>query len=134
MQKSIAIKLSFFIGIMTLLIAACAPVKEVPKTSAALIKNDKDTTQYQVIIIDPGFDQWYLTNFTEAKDRSNEYYRYKNMVAVINWNNNYNTGRYGRVIESYIDYRPNIDYGLDVNRKIYWYFKYVDSVFGIYLF
>jgi hypothetical protein len=126
--------MSFFIGIMTLLIGACAPVKEVPKTSAALIKDSKDTTEYQLIIIDPGFDQWYLINFTEAKDRSNEYYRYKDMVAVLNWNNYFSAGRYDRVIDSYIDYRPDIDYGIDVNRKLYWYFKYVDSVYGIYLF
>ncbi len=30
-------------------------------------------------------------------------------------------------IDSYIDYRPNIDYGLDLNYKLYYYFKYFEE-------
>jgi hypothetical protein len=127
-------KLGFFIGIIALMVWACSPVKEVSKTSATLTKNSKDTTEYEVIIVDIGFDTWYLTNYSESKDRSNEYYRYKDMVAVMNWNNYYHLGRYDRVIDSYIDYRPDIDYGIELNRKLFWYFKYVKTEYGINLF
>jgi hypothetical protein len=127
-------KLSFVFGIMALVVWACSPVREVSKTSATLTQNSKDTTEYEIIIVDIGFDTWYLTNYSEAKDRSNEYYRYKNMVAVANWNDYYHLGRYDRVIESYIDYRPGIDYGIELNRKLFWYFKYVKSEYGINLF
>jgi hypothetical protein len=72
---------------MALTVWACSPVKEATKTSASLAQNSKDTTEYEVVII-----------------------------------------------ESYIDYRPNIDYGIEVNRKLFWYFKYVKSKYGINLF
>lgn len=84
---SITMKVSFFISIMALTVWACSPVKEATKTSASLAQNSKDTTEYEVVII-----------------------------------------------ESYIDYRPNIDYGIEVNRKLFWYFKYVKSKYGINLF
>lgn len=127
-------KLSFFIGIIALMVWSCSPSKEATKTSAELTKSSQDSTEYEVVIIDSGFDLWFLTNYSPSKDRSNEYYRYKNLVAIANWNDYYRLGRYDRVIDSYIDYRPDIDYGIDVNRKLFWYFEYVKSDYRINLF
>lgn len=127
-------KRSFFIGIMALLIWACSPVKEAAKTSATLAKNSQDSTEYEILIIDPQFDQWYLVNYSPAKDYSNDYYRSKNQVAVASWNFFYREGKYPRVIESSIDCQSNIDYGLEVNRKLYWYFTYVENNYRIRLF
>jgi hypothetical protein len=92
-----------------------------------------DSTEYEITIIDPEFDLWYLLNYSEAKDRTNEYYRSKNQVGVINWNDYYNRGRYQRVIENYIYFDNSIDYGIEVNRKLYWYFKYAEDKFKIRL-
>jgi len=133
-SKNITMKLSFFIGILSLLVWACSPVRDASKTSAALTQSSPDSTGYEVIIIDLRFDQWYLINYSPAKDYSNEYYRNKNLVAVANWNDFYRRGRYSLVIESDINYQPNIDYGIEVNRKLYWYFKYVYDTYGIRLF
>lgn len=113
---------------------ACSPVKEATKTAASLTRDQQDTTEYELVVIDPGFDQWYLTNYSEARDHLNEYYREMDQVAVASWNNDYRTGRNSRIIDSYIDYQPNIDYGIDVNRKLFWYFKYVKTTYGIRLF
>jgi hypothetical protein len=125
---------SIFIGMLALLIWSCSPVKNAAKTSAALTKNNQDSTEYGIVIIDPGFDQWYLANYSQALDRTNDYYRSKNNVAVSNWNFYYRTGRYGKIVNSDIDYRPNIDYGIDVNRRLYWYFEYIESEFRVNLF
>jgi len=92
-----------------------------------------DSTEYEITIIDTEFDLWYLLNYSEAKDHTNEYYRSKNQVGVINWNGNYNRGRYQRVIENYINFDNSIDYGIEVNRKLYWYFKYTEDKFKIRL-
>jgi Family of unknown function (DUF6146) len=127
-------KLSLFMGIMALLVWTCSPVKEASKTSAKLNQNSQDGTEYEILIIDPHFDQWYLINYTPAKDYSNDYYRSKNLIAVTTWNDYYRTGRYSRVIDSYIDYQLNIDYGIEVNRKLYWYFKYIQNNYRIRLF
>jgi hypothetical protein len=127
-------KPGFIIGIMILLVWACSPVKEASKTSARLAQNSEDTTKYEIQIIDIHFDQWYLLNFDPSKDHSNDYYRNKNLIAVANWNDYYRTNRYSQVIDSYIDYWSNIDYGIEVNRKLYWYFKYIKESYKIRLF
>jgi hypothetical protein len=127
-------KLSFFIGILVVLFWACTPVREVSKTSATLTQNSLDSTEYEILIIDSHFDQWYLINFDPSKDHSNDYYRNKNLIAVANWNDYYRTNRYSQVIDSYINYWSNIDYGIEVNRRLFWYFKYIKENYRIRLF
>ncbi len=92
-----------------------------------------DSTQYGIIIIDPDFDRWYLVNYTPAKEYSNEYYRARNQVGVINWNDYYARNHFNRVIDEYLVYDNSIDYGIDVNRKLYWYFKFVEENYKIRL-
>ena len=127
-------KTRFFIGMIALLILGCSSAKKVSKTSATLTQTSQDSTEYEIQIIDPQFDQWYVINYSPAKDHSKEYYRGQNLVGMTNWNLYYNAGKYSRIIESIIDYRPDIDYGIEVDRKLYWYFKYIQSECGIPLF
>ena len=124
-------KPSFLIIIMGLMVWACSPAKKASKASVTLAK---DSVEYEIWIIDPRFDQWYIINYSPAKDYSNEYYRSKNMIAVINWNDYYRSGKYSKIIDSYIDYQSSIDYGIEVNRKLFWYFKFVVETYNIYLF
>jgi len=126
-------KLSIYMGIMALLVWACSPAKESVKTSAELKESEIDSTEYDIVIIDPHFDQWYLLNYNEAKDHANEYYRGKNYLAVSNWNDYYRRDRFSNVVNNYIYYEPHIEYGIEVNRKLYWYFKYVEEEYGIKL-
>ena len=92
-----------------------------------------DSTEYEITIIDPGFDQWYLMHYSPAKDHSNEYYRSRNQVAICTWNDYFTRNRYRRVIDDYIFYDNSVDYGIEVNRKLYWYFKYTEEEFRIRL-
>ena len=127
-------KTIFFTGMIALLIWGCSPAREVSKTSALLKQTSQDSTEYEILIIDQHFDQWYLLNYSPAKDHSKEYYRAKNLVGVANWNDYYRRGRYSRVIESSIDYQPHVDYGIEVDRKLYWYFKFIVETYKIRLF
>ncbi len=127
-------KLGYLIGILAFSAWACSPVKDVAKTSATLAQQSQDSTEYEIMIIDPHFDLWYQLNYSEAKDRSQEYYRGKNLVAVSNWNNYARSGSHSEVIDSEINYQPGIDYGVEINRKLYWYFKYVQSNYKVRLF
>ncbi|MBV2245636.1 MAG: hypothetical protein KUL83_00600, partial [Lentimicrobium sp.] len=72
-----------------------------------------------------------LTRFSQAQDRSNSYYRSMNNLAVSNWNHYYNTNRYNRVINNHIAYNPAVDYGIEVNRRLYWYFKYIEESYRV---
>ncbi len=123
-----------FIGIMILLIWAGTSGQEVSKTSAELIQDSIDSTEYKLIIIDLYFYTWYLLHFDPSKDHSIEYYQAKNLIAVAHWNDYYRRGQYMDVVDSYIDYQPGIDYGIELNRKLFWYFKYVNTEYKIQLY
>ncbi len=121
----------FFIGIMALLVWACSTAKGTSKASASLVQNNQDSTKYDLVIDDIHFDQWYRLNYSAAYDHANDYYRSKDNFAVTSWNDLYNTGRYSPVIDCYIYYQPNIDYGIDLNRKLFCYFKYIQETYRI---
>lgn len=120
--------------LFVLLVAwSCSPSQKAGSSDRhSTIKSD--STEYEITIIDPEFDQWYMMNFSQGKDYSNDYYRSKNQVAVSNWNDYFTRNRYHRVIEDYIFYDNSVDYGIEVNRKLYWYFKYTEDKFRIRLF
>ncbi|MFH1118682.1 MAG: DUF6146 family protein [Bacteroidota bacterium] len=92
-----------------------------------------DSTEYEITIIDPDFEQWYLLHYSPAKDRSNDFYRSKNNLGINNWNHYFTTNKYSQVVGSSIDVNPGIDYGIEVNRKLYWYFIYIEDNFKIRL-
>lgn len=92
-----------------------------------------DSTSYELIIIDPGFETWYDMNFSPAKDRSNEAYQMYNHKASLNWNHFFTTGRHSQYIDSYINYENQLDYGIELNRKLYWYFRYIEEISGLKL-
>lgn len=90
------------------------------------VRIGNDSTEYEIIIIDPGFSIWlnriaqprgyYTQNFMEAR----------NQIFVTNWNI--------RVLQPQqydpdlylwqINYDPNIDYGYEVNYMLFNYFIY----------
>jgi len=115
-----------------LLAWSCSPSQKTSSSDRhSIIKSD--STEYEITIIDPDFDTWYLMNFSQSNDYSNQFYRSKNQMAVINWNDYFNRNRYHRVIDNYIFYESSVDYGIEVNRKLYWYFKYTENKFRIRL-
>jgi len=93
-----------------------------------------DSTEYEITIIDPEFDQWYTMRYSAARDLSNEIYRSKNQFAVSNWNSYFNQGHYSRVINNPIYYNSFTNYGIEVNRKLYWYFQYIEETYKVPLF
>ena len=122
------------IFLAAILFSGCHTSKNVTSVKQkAVIAKDKDSTQYEVLIFDPDFDFWYQVHFNSVLDYTNEYYRTQNTLAVVRWNSYYTSGRYYRIIENYLDYDNNTDYGIDINRKLYWYFKYVQEQFHLRL-
>lgn len=92
------------------------------------IKSDTisvNSLEYELIIRDPGFESWLVTQPPE-NFYSNDYYANKNWLYVSEWNRRYMTSRRKGMYENYIDYKPNIDYGIDLNYKLYNYFRYFE--------
>lgn len=85
-----------------------------------------DDLEYEIIIIDPGFSTWLLSTAKPEGYYSQEFMETRNQINVLEWNNRvlqpqrYNPSLY----EMRIDYNPNIDYGYEVNYKLYNYFMY----------
>ncbi len=117
-------------------ISACTSQKEINRSDANSEKGGGvtlDTTEYAIQIIDNDFDRWYMMRFSPAVDRTNDYYRTKNQIGVANWNDYFIRNKYRRAIANYLSFNPLEDYGIEVNRKLYWYFKFVEETYGIRL-
>jgi len=85
-----------------------------------------DSVEYELIILDSGFDSWLLRK-PSKQFYSKEYYEYMNKLYVAEWNYRYSTIKNHGEYDSFIDYEPNVDYGLDLNYKLYYYFKYFEE-------
>jgi len=99
------------------------------------IRIANDELEYEIIIIEIGFDSWLVTQ------KPMEYYsqntlEIKNNMYVIAWNQRVlNPIRYNpHLYEQQIDYDPTVDYGMEVNYKLYMYFKYFEQKYNQRLF
>ena len=120
-----------------ILIWACASPKIKNNTSEkeepVVIAND--SLEYEVIIIDPGFT-YYLNAIAQPKGfYSQQYLESRNIVWVNTWNiraqnpTNFNANIY----ENIIDYQQNINYGYDVNYKLFNYFLFAQRKYNMNL-
>lgn len=112
-----------FIIIAVIITVACASHKKTTKTITPTLS--KDSTEYELIIFDTHFETWFAINSSEAMKRSNAYYKNQNWIYVQDWNEKYR--RAHPFFESYIDYRADIEYGIDFNYKLFMYFQYVEK-------
>ncbi|HZW62055.1 MAG TPA: DUF6146 family protein [Flavobacteriaceae bacterium] len=102
------------------------------KTSTGnTVENDtvriaNDDLEYEIIIIDPGFNTWLETMARPRGFHSQQYMEARNILFVTEWNQRVlQPQRFDpRLYELQIDYRQGIDYGYEVNYKLYNYFIY----------
>lgn len=94
---------------------------QVTKTDTIRIANDE--LEYEILIIEIGFDNWLVTqppmghyglSFLEGKNR-----RY-----VLEYNNRVYKDRSRKIYEAEINYDSTVSYGLEVNYLLYNYFEY----------
>ena len=85
-----------------------------------------DELEYEIIIIEPGFNSWLASRAKPEGFYSQQYLETRNYQYVIEWNQRvmqpqrFNPSLY----EMQIDYQSSIDYGYEVNYKLYNYFIY----------
>jgi hypothetical protein len=90
------------------------------------IRIANDSLEYEVIIIDAGFNNWLNSQAKPRGFYTEEYLEGRNRIYVTEWNNRatqpqrYNPSLY----EMQINYNYNIHYGYEVNYLIYNYFIY----------
>ena len=83
-------------------------------------------SEYEIIIIEPGFYTWLNSIARPEGYYSQSFLENRNAIMAITWNqrvlqpNRFNPNLY----ELQINYDPSIDYGYEVNYKLYNYFIY----------
>ena len=97
------------------------------QTCALPISLVPDSIEYALIILDPGFETWFLTQARPMWYHSQSYLESWNRQYVTAWNSKAMTGRNSRYFETFIDYQPHVDYGLELNHKLFYYFQYVEK-------
>ena len=92
-----------------------------------------DSVEYELVVFEPRFESWYQMQIGPFSDRSQAYYETWNERYVNAWN--YHSYGYGQrfPLEPIIGYDPEADYGFEINRKLFYYFIYVERVKGIRL-
>jgi hypothetical protein len=125
----------FFITIVILGILSTECFSQ--KGKGNFVKNDKesgkDSLEYSLIIIDPGFEFWLATQHP-VNFYSQSYYESKNRLDVTIWNQRFTSTIDNELYDNYIDYNPGIDYGIDLNYKLYYYFRYFEIKNNVILY
>lgn len=84
-----------------------------------------DSLEYEVIIIDPGFNSWFRTNAKPRGFYSQNYLESRNIAWVTQWNiRAMNPGRDANLFQMPIDYQAGTDYGYEVNYMLFNYLVY----------
>ncbi|MCR4030274.1 MULTISPECIES: DUF6146 family protein [Flavobacterium] len=129
--------ISILIVLATIIACSTASQKVASNDNAPKTKqNDtiriaNDSLEYEVIIIDNGFNFWLSSMAFPRNYHSLAFLENKNQQYVTEWNirasqpNRYNPNLY----EMTIDYQPQIHYGYEVNYLIYNYMIYFQNTY-----
>ena len=86
--------------------------------------------EYEIIILETGFDSWLTTNARPIHYYSEQFLKAKNRVYVANWNSRV-LGSFNRALYNFqIDYDYGIDYGIEVNYTLYNYFLFFEQKYN----
>ncbi len=100
----------------------------------AEIKQLNDSIEYELLVFDSGFETFLAQLPYSMEFYSDDYYKNWNIRYVTEWNiRALNPARFGTFYENQIDYQSNVDYGLELNFKLYHYFLYIEEKYGIHL-
>lgn len=93
------------------------------------IRISNDSLEYDVIIIEPGFNAWLVTQAKPKGFYNQNFLETRNIRYVTEWNRRFLLPRQynANLYELRIDYQRGIDYGYDVNYKLFNYFIYFEN-------
>jgi len=94
---------------------------QVTKNDTIRIANDE--LDYEILIIEIGFDSWLATQ-PPMGHYGLSFLENRNRLYVLEYNNRVYNDRTRRIYEEEIYYDTTVQYGLEVNYLLYNYFKY----------
>ena len=101
-------------------------------TQQDTVRIANDDVEYEIIIIEPGFNSWLLSTARPEGYYSQDYLENRNRQYVIEWNNRvFQPQRFNpNLYQIQIDYDYGVDYGYEVNYKLYNYFIYFQLTYN----
>ena len=118
--------------VIGLFIVGCSSTKTTSTKETDSVKETvrivNDSLEYEIIIIDVGFESYLNAIAKPMNFYSKEYYETKNRFYVSEWNSRVlNPFKYrSDIYENQINYDSSVDYGIEVNYKLFNYFKFVE--------
>lgn len=102
--------------------------------SISFEKNEEDD-EYDIIVFDSQYDLFLLTQAKPKSFYSENYYKSKNRIYVSEWNSrNLQPMRYNPDLYAVqIDYNPTKEYGLNLEYKLYNFFKFIEWKYKVNL-
>lgn len=106
--------------------------KELAKIDNDTVVIENDELEYEIIIIEPGFNAWLVGTARPRGFYSQNFLETRNQQLVIFWNQRvlepqrFNPNLY----QLQINYQQGIDYGYEVNYMLYNYFIYFQLTFN----
>lgn len=120
--------------ILFIILCGCASTenttKKLENTNLQTIVNDtikiaNSDLDYEVIIIDPGFNSWLISRAKPRNYYTQNYMENRNAAWVQQWNLNTSSPSSNKnLYEMPINYDSNINYGYEVNYLIFNYLTY----------
>lgn len=103
------------------------------KEEPVVIKND--SLEYEITIIDIGFNTYLNSIAKPVGFYSQSYLENKNVFFVNSWNYRArNPSQFNpNIYENVIDYNSNVNYGYDVNYKLFNYFQFAQRKYRMRL-
>lgn len=134
-------KTTIYIALITVFLIACNTTKPIASVSNKDVENIKendtvkianDSLEYEIIIIEPGFNAWLVGNARQEGFYSQKFLENRNIIYVNEWNRRATnpTQFDSNLYQMPIDYRSGIDYGYEVNYKLYYYFVYFQLTYN----
>lgn len=105
------------------------------ENSISLSDPVEDSLEYELLIIDVGFESWFIKNRKPIWYHELSYLENWNQRYVVAWNIKAINSRFQLMypdnpfIES-ISYQPFAKYGKEINHKLFYYFKYIEATWG----
>ena len=122
--------------IVATLIYACGstPVKSLKKEKEEPVVIANDSLEYEITIIDIGFNLYLNSIAKPVGFYSQSYLERWNRIYVLTWNMRANNPRFrADIYENRIAYNPRINYGMDVNYKLFNYFQFAQRKYKMRL-
>ena len=125
-------KIIFILSILLMTLSCSTPNKLPSQDKDNVIQAQKNEDgEYDLEVLDGQFSYFINAVAKPASMYSEGYLKSRNQFLVSQWNSYYFSRRYKNIIESSIDYDPNINYGLKFEYKLYQVFEFVKWKYGL---